>query len=151
MAENPQSRKNNVAVKEAIAAILMYEIADPRLQTLTINSVVVSRDRSVARVYVLADRIEHSQALEGLESAKGRIRSLLGARLGWRNTPRLTFFLDPMLEHTAIIEAVLRDAPATMAQAKDEDGYPILDVKDWFSDDESFDEADSDIGSDLDE
>ena len=127
MAKAPQSRKNNEAVKEALAAILLFETADPRLATLTVNSVSVSSDRSVAKVYVLADRIADADAIAGLESAKGRIRSLLGAKLGWKQTPELRFFIDPMMEHTAIIESVLKNAPQTMAVEKDEQGYPIQD------------------------
>ena len=111
MAESPQSRKNNAAVKEALAAILMTEVADPRLATLTVSTVKVSKDRSVAVVYILADRVDEASAIAGLESAKGRIRSLLGTRLGWKQTPKLRFELDPMMEHAARIEAVLRDAP----------------------------------------
>ena len=142
MAKNQQSRKNNEAVKEALASIMLYEISDPRLQTLTISSVVVSSDRSVAKVYVLADRIDDSQALAGLEAAQGRIRSLLGAKLGWRQTPQLRFFLDPMIEDASRIAAVLKDAPETLAILKDESGYPIdpagLATVDWE------DEADQD-------
>ena len=125
MEQNAQTRKNNEAVKVALAAILMQEVADPRLETLTVSGVEVSRDRSVARVYVLADRVTDAEAWDGLESAKGRIRSLLGARLGWRQTPELRFVLDPMMDHAARIDAVLQDAPATLAVAKDADGYPL--------------------------
>ncbi|MCL2136468.1 MAG: 30S ribosome-binding factor RbfA [Coriobacteriia bacterium] len=110
---NSQSRRNNEAVRTALADILTYEISDPRLQTLTISGVSVSSDRSVARVYVLADRVADEKAMAGLESAKGRIRSLLGAKLKWRATPELRFYLDTMMDDASRIEAVLRDAPAS--------------------------------------
>ncbi|MDR2957446.1 MAG: 30S ribosome-binding factor RbfA [Coriobacteriales bacterium] len=132
MTESQQSRKNNETVKEALAAILMFEMADPRLQTLTISGVVVSTDRSVARVYVLADRVDDRQAIDGLEAASGRIRSLLGKRLGWRATPKLRFFLDPMMDHAARIESVLRDAPTTIDTEKDADGYPLDGAEELF-------------------
>jgi len=137
MDQSPQTRRNNEAVRTALADILLYEIADPRLQTLTVSGVVVSTDRSVARVYILADRTNDAEALAGLESAKGRIRSLLGAKLGWRNTPELRFFLDEMMDHAARIEAVLRDAPSTLAVEKDEDGYPLADADDAEAGDDS--------------
>jgi ribosome-binding factor A len=144
MAKNQQSRKNNEAVKEALASIMLYDINDPRLETLTVSSVVVSGDRSVAKVYVLADRVDDSMALAGLAAAQGRIRSLLGAKLGWRQTPELRFFLDPMIEDTLAIAAVLRRAPETLAVEKDEAGYPIdlgeLAGLDWGEDP---DEADA--------
>jgi ribosome-binding factor A len=131
MDQSPQTRRNNEAVRSALADILLYEISDPRVSSLTVSGAVVSSDRSVARVYVLADRVEDSVAMAGLESAKGRIRSLLGARLGWRQTPELRFFIDPMLEHASRIEAVLKDAPPTLDVSKDEDGYPVIeDAKD---------------------
>ena len=120
-----QSRKNNEAARIALADILTYEMSDPRLQTLTISGVTVSSDRSVVSAYILADRVDEANALAGLESAKGRIRSLLGARLGWKNTPELRFFIDTMMEDAARINAVLADRPDSLDVEKDEDGYPI--------------------------
>jgi ribosome-binding factor A len=120
-----QSRKNNEAARIALADILTYEMSDPRLQTLTISGVTVSSDRSVVSAYILADRVDEANALAGLESAKGRIRSLLGARLGWKNTPELRFFMDTMMEDAARINAVLADRPESLDVEKDEDGYPI--------------------------
>ncbi|MCL2632861.1 MAG: 30S ribosome-binding factor RbfA [Coriobacteriia bacterium] len=124
---NAQSRRNNEAVKTALAGILTFEMSDPRLQTLTISGVIVSSDRSIAKVYVLADRMADERAMAGLESAKGRIRSLLGAKLGWRATPELRFYLDTMMDDAMRIEEVLKDAPASASVAKDEEGYPIED------------------------
>jgi ribosome-binding factor A len=120
-----QSRKNNEAARIALADILTFEVSDPRLQTLTVSGVTVSSDRSVVSAYILADRVVEEDAMAGLESAKGRIRSLLGARLGWKNTPQIRFFMDSMMEDAARIDAVLADRPPTLEIEKDDEGHPI--------------------------
>jgi len=127
MKQTTQSRKQNEAVRTAIASILLMEIADPRLELVTVTSASVSKDRSVANVYFSADRAEYEEVEAGLESAKGRIRSLLGQELGWRHTPELRFFMDTTIDEAERISRVLRDVPETLQIPKDEDGYPLID------------------------
>ena len=47
--------------------------------------------------------------MEGLEAAKGRIRSLVGKSLGWRVTPELRFFIDPSVDAAERIASLFSD------------------------------------------
>ena len=151
MKQTKQTRKQNEAVRTAMASILLTEIADPRLDMVTVISATVSRDRSVANVYFSADRSAYDEVEAGLESAKGRLRSLLGQELGWRHTPELRFFMDTTVDEAERIMRVLQDAPATLQIPKDEDGYPLDDAfrlvqatRDEDVDEEADEEADGD-------
>ncbi|MDR0308543.1 MAG: 30S ribosome-binding factor RbfA [Coriobacteriales bacterium] len=123
--EDKITRRTNEAAREALASILLYQIKDPRLDFATISGVDVSRDRSVARVYISAERGHEDEVAEGLESAKGRMRSLLGAELGWRMTPELRFAIDTTLDEAERIANALKEVPPTLSVEKDEWGYPL--------------------------
>jgi ribosome-binding factor A len=125
MKQTPQSRKINEAVRTAVAHILLTRLSDPRLSFVAVTAAEVSRDRSVANVYVSADVERYEAVRTGLESAKGRIRSLLGQDLGWRVTPELRFHLDTSIDEAERIAHALAEAPGTLQIPKDEEGYPL--------------------------
>jgi ribosome-binding factor A len=125
MKQTAQSRKINEAARTALAAILLTRVSDPRLAFVTLTGVEVSRDRSVANVYVSAEKTHYEEVEAGLESAKGRIRSLLGQELGWRLTPELRFYLDTSIDEAERITHALADVPETLQIPKDEEGYPL--------------------------
>jgi ribosome-binding factor A len=125
MKQTPQSRKLNEAVRTALAGILLARVSDPRLALVTVTGAEVSRDRSVANVYVSAEKGHYADVEAGLESARGRIRSLLGQELGWRVTPDLRFFVDDSIDEAQRIAQALADVPRTLEIPKDEEGYPL--------------------------
>ena len=94
MKQNEATRRLAQEAREKIATILHTEISDPRLRDITITGCEVSVDRSLCKVYVAARPGTYDEVLAGLESAKGRIRSLLGRSLSWRVTPELVFSID---------------------------------------------------------
>lgn len=109
MKQTPASRRVNEELREKIANVLLFEVADPRLTLVTITDVEVSKDREVAKVYVSADPERYDEVMEGLEAAKGRIRSLVGRGLGWRVTPELRFFIDPSVDEAQRIAKLFND------------------------------------------
>ncbi|MDR2492240.1 MAG: 30S ribosome-binding factor RbfA [Coriobacteriales bacterium] len=115
MRQTSASHKLNETARAAFASLLLTEVSDPRLAMLTVTSVEVSRDRSVADIYIAADPSRYDEALAGLGSAKGRLRSLLGRELGWRVTPELRFFIDEGVDHAFAISEALKKAPAPYA------------------------------------
>ncbi|MDR0347731.1 MAG: 30S ribosome-binding factor RbfA [Coriobacteriales bacterium] len=125
MKQTAQSRKINEAARTALADILLTRISDPRLALVTLTGVEVSRDRSVANVYVSAEKTHYEEVKAGLESAKGRIRSLLGQELSWRLTPELRFYLDTSIDEAERITHALADVPETLQIPKNEEGYPL--------------------------
>jgi ribosome-binding factor A len=74
----------------------------------------VSPDRSVLLVFVSTDPERYEEVLAGLESAKGRLRSLLGHALGWRVTPELRFYIDESVDSGMAIDEALRNVPPTL-------------------------------------
>ncbi|MCL1846549.1 MAG: 30S ribosome-binding factor RbfA [Coriobacteriia bacterium] len=125
MKQTKQSRKVNEAVRTALASILLTQVADPRLSLVTVTGAEVSRDRSVAHIYVSADRLSYADVEAGLASAKGHLRSLLGQELEWRVTPELHFYLDTTIDEAERISQALSDVPKTLQIEKDEEGYPL--------------------------
>jgi len=114
MAQNPTSKKVNERARTVLANLLFTEVSDPRLRMLTVTRVMVNRERSIADIYISTDPSRYAEAMEGLESAKGRLRSLLGQELGWKLTPELRFQIDPGLDHALAIDEVLKNPPQTL-------------------------------------
>ncbi|MCL2379453.1 MAG: 30S ribosome-binding factor RbfA [Coriobacteriia bacterium] len=104
------SRKNDEAARAAVALIIEREISDPRIFMTTVTGVEVSPDKSVAHVFVSNDPERYEEMLAGLESAKGRIRSLLSKAVGWRSTPELHFHVDEALDEGQRIADILASA-----------------------------------------
>ncbi len=77
-------------------------LKDPRVtSSLTVTEVIVSRDTSVAKVYISSfqNEEEHQAGVDALNHAAGFIQGRVGKILHTRNTPRLTFYLDRSIEH----------------------------------------------------
>ena len=125
MKQNSATRRLAEEAREKIATILMMEISDPRLDLVTVTGCEVSVDRSVCKVWVSADPDSYDEVLEGLQSAKGRIRSLLGRSLTWRVTPELIFQIDRSTDEAQRIAEAIKNVPPTMSIPKDEFGYPL--------------------------
>ncbi len=109
MASNSASRKANEVLREKISNILLFHVSDPRLQMLTVTGVEVSRDKSVANIYVSASEDRYDSIERGLQAAKGRIRLILAKELDWRVTPELRFHIDKSVDNAQRIARVLED------------------------------------------
>jgi len=105
----PRTRAMNETVREVIARILLEEIADPRVEFVTVTGVVLSPDLRYGTVYIATpDGGDPAEALAGLKAATGRIRSLLGERVRCRYTAELTFKVDPAIEEATRIANAIR-------------------------------------------
>ena len=140
MKQTPRTRKLSEGVKEAIAEILATEISDPRLDMVTVTDTQVSSDLMLANVYVTAhgDEDRYDDVLAGLESAKGRIRSLLGQRIKSRFTPELRFYIDDSVDEGMRIAEALQDVPPSLAEEREalaESETAGLDTDDEVEDD----------------
>ena len=115
MKQTPNTRRLNEQAREVVASLLISEVSDPRVALVTVTGAEVSSDRSVLLVFVSTDPGRYDEVLTGLESAKGRIRSLLGHALGWRVTPELRFYIDESVDSGQAIDEALRYVPPTLA------------------------------------
>ena len=125
MKQTESTRRLAQEARSKIATILLTEISDPRLALVTVTDCEVSIDRSLCRVYVSAAPGTYEEVLSGLNSAKGRIRSLLGRSLTWRVTPELVFAIDRSTDEAMRITEALKNVPPTLHIPKDEFGYPL--------------------------
>ncbi len=99
----------NQLMKREISLIIQQEIKDPRLQFVTITNVDVSRDLQHARVYfsVLGNGKKSREAQEGLTSARGFVRKVVGGRVDMRYTPEIDFIYDESIEYAARINEAI--------------------------------------------
>ncbi|HWP38041.1 MAG TPA: 30S ribosome-binding factor RbfA [Gemmatimonadales bacterium] len=104
-------------VQAAVADALATEVKDPRVGFVTVTGATVAMDASVATIHVsiMGSDDEKAAAMDGLNSARGFLRSRLARSLALRNTPELHFVLDRTLERAARIDRLLdqlkRDHP----------------------------------------
>ncbi|MDM8299752.1 30S ribosome-binding factor RbfA [Collinsella tanakaei] len=125
MKQTAATRRLGEQLREKLGYILLFEVSDPRLDLVTLTGVEVSVDRAYARVFVSCEADRYGEVLEALESARGRIRSLLARSLDWRQVPELDFRIDRSTDAAETIARALENVPETMAVPKDEEGYPI--------------------------
>jgi ribosome-binding factor A len=119
----PRARVTGETVREAVALILLSDIKDPRVDLVTVTSVQVSADLKHADIYVTAHGgpERYAEALAGLRSAAGRIRTLLGRSVRMRCVPELHFEIDPSVDEAIrITELLARERAAGRAPAEDE-------------------------------
>nr|WP_239463030.1 30S ribosome-binding factor RbfA [Collinsella intestinalis] len=119
------TRRLSAQLREKLGYILLFEIADPRLDLVTLTGVEVAQDRSFARIFVSCDGDRYEEVLEALDAARGRIRSLLASALDWRVTPELEFRIDRSTDEAERIARALENVPETLSVPKDEEGYPL--------------------------
>jgi ribosome-binding factor A len=113
MRSAPRRRPEQVGevIRQVIAELLLREVRDPRIGLVTVTGVRVSPDLAQARVAVLVhgDPAQQAEALEGLRSAAGFLRSRIARSLETRTPPDLEFEVDRGVEHAARIDRLLAD------------------------------------------
>lgn len=104
-------------IKVVVAQSLETRIKDPRLGFVTITDVRVTNDLREATVFytVLGDETALAGTAAALESAKGILRSEVGAATGVRFTPTLAFVVDAVPDNARHIEDLLATAAAADA------------------------------------
>lgn len=97
------------AMQKEISKIIQTELNDPRLGFITVIKVEVSKDLEHAKVFysVLGDEEAARKSQEGLESAAGYMKKLVGDRLQLRLTPEIIFRLDNSAEYSVYISKKL--------------------------------------------
>lgn len=101
----------NQQIKREISLIIQQELADPRVEFVSITECDVSKDLRNAKIMfsVLGDQQRHEEAQKGLDGARGKIRRLVGQRMKIRYTPELSFHYDKTVEESARIDQTLKE------------------------------------------
>ncbi len=102
-------------VKQEVSQIIQHEMKDPRVGFVTVTSVEVSIDLRHARIYfsVLGSQADLEASLEGLERARGYIRTQLGRRIKLRHVPELLFRYDESFDYAQRISNVMKGIEST--------------------------------------
>ena len=96
-------------MKQEISKIILQELKDPRIGFVTVTQVEVSRDLSLAKVYIsiMGSEEQIEGSWKGLQSSLGFIRRKVGHRIRLRITPELRFVLDKSLDYSDHIQKLL--------------------------------------------
>jgi ribosome-binding factor A len=108
------SRNQRLAteVLRTLSELLRTETKDPRLDSVSLTAVELSRDLSVARVFfsLLDPDADPAPAMAGLQSAAGFLRSKLGRAIKVRHVPELRFAHDDSAAEGARMDELIRAA-----------------------------------------
>ncbi|MFL6208349.1 MAG: 30S ribosome-binding factor RbfA [Pyrinomonadaceae bacterium] len=98
-------------VREEIAQIVGYELADPRIGVVTVTEVRMSENLREARVYVTVagtDK-EAAVALRALEHAAPYVRRQVAMELNLKRAPEIHFVRDTVEEKATRVDALLTE------------------------------------------
>ncbi|MED5579749.1 MAG: 30S ribosome-binding factor RbfA [Nitrospinota bacterium] len=109
------SRSERVAtlVKKELSELILTHVKDPRVKSVILSNVVITKDLREAKVYFsrydnLNDNEDNlKESLEGLNKASKFLRVKLGENLNLRNVPALKFFIDNSISNISEIEKLL--------------------------------------------
>ena len=108
----PRARRIQEQVQRELSGLLRHSVKDPRVSQVTLTEVEVSRDLSLARVYITSmnTEIDRGEIIKVLNGAAGYLRRELGALMRIRSTPRLQFHYDESVEYGARMDALINSA-----------------------------------------
>jgi ribosome-binding factor A len=122
MPDPARARRLAKRIATIVASAIEFEIKDPRLTGLTITDAKVTGDLHDATLFYtvfgrsLDEEPDYAGAAAALDSAKGVLRTRVGAALGVRFTPTLAFERDTVPDVADRMEELL-----ARARAADED------------------------------
>ena len=96
-------------IKAELSDILLKQIRDPRIGSITITGTKVTDDLRLAKVFFVAmgkDAVD-PEIQKGLEKATGFLKRELGKRLQLRFVPDLIFKVDPSFAYGHRIDRLL--------------------------------------------
>jgi ribosome-binding factor A len=95
-----------------VQEIVAFRLRDPRLKFGSVTQVKLSEDLHHAKIFVscLGSEADRRTYLRGLDSAKGKIQSIVAKHLKTRVTPRLAFAYDEGLERSIRVSEIIEKA-----------------------------------------
>ncbi len=97
-------------IRQVIGEMLLRELNDPRLESVTLTDVEVSDDLKKATVFfsAMGSQAQQEASLHGLQSAAGYIRKRLGRELRLRFVPDLLFKVDRSFDYGNRIDRLIQ-------------------------------------------
>jgi ribosome-binding factor A len=114
------------AIREVVATSILFDVADPRVRSVTVLRVEVSADLRNATVFVsiMGNEGERKKAFRGLVHAAGFLQARVAARLQTRFTPVLSFTHDESVKKSAELARVIEEAIASDRRPETNEGEP---------------------------
>jgi len=124
--EFPRSRRVEEQILRILSHVLRSGARDPQLHQAMVTEVRVTRDLSVAWVYVtsLDSAVDQQELLEAFQRAGGFLRSAVAGALSVRQVPELRFRFDDSLERAAHMDSLI---DSVVSQDSDEPDEPTKD------------------------
>lgn len=96
-------------IRQILSVLILREVADPRLQGLTVTDVEIDSELMYARVYVnaLGEEERMPEIMGALKQAKGFLRREVGKRLSLRRVPDMGFYWDESLDRGARMDMLI--------------------------------------------
>lgn len=109
------NRSERVAqtITRQLAMILRNEVNDPRVSSLTITEVEVTKDLRQAKIFVTSlneDQAQIEDTMGALDKANGFLRRALAKVIDMRHCPNLIFVYDNSISEGARISALIDKA-----------------------------------------
>ncbi len=106
----PRIARLRELLKKEVSEILQREMKDPRIGFVSVTDVEISADLRHAKIFVsiFGDAAAKTQTMEGLESARGFVRTELAHRIRLRRIPEVLFRIDESIERGARVNRLLR-------------------------------------------
>jgi ribosome-binding factor A len=123
-------------IKREVSQMLLHGIKDDRVGAgmVSVTDVDVSGDLQHAKIFVSIYGTEaaRAEAMAGLKSAKGYVRSELGSRIRLRRTPEVVFVEDRSIERGSRVLSLLNqlnhDRPQGETAPEDEESLEKYDA-----------------------
>jgi ribosome-binding factor A len=109
-------------LKRELASALFREEKDLGLKFVTISYVEVSKDLSLARVYITLledDPVVIKKTLAILNEHKAYFRHYLATNTNLRTAPQVTFYFDETVQYARHINRLIKDADIKDDEALD--------------------------------
>ncbi|MCS4504661.1 Ribosome-binding factor A [wastewater metagenome] len=110
-----RTRRVGEQIQRELAELIRDEVRDPRVGSVTVSEVSVTRDFAHARVLVTvlgASAEASADAVEALNHAAGFLRSQLARRVRLRQVPALVFEYDESFDRGARVSRLIDEAVA---------------------------------------
>lgn len=112
----PRTRRVADQIQRELAGLIRDAVRDPRLGSVTVSEVNVSRDMGHAKVYMTvlgADADTSREAADILNGAAGFLRRELGRSMRLRTVPALHFLHDEVFDRGAELTQLIDQAVAS--------------------------------------
>jgi len=119
-------------IHEILSVLLLRDVADPRLQDVTITDVKLDSELMFAKVYVNAfgDESRRKEVMQGLKRANSFLRREVAQRVHLRSAPELIFEWDEGLERSERVQRIFQNLVIPPPDPEDEPAEELLDDDD---------------------